>query len=67
VFPVRYDLDSYTPENGVVHSHCRKDIKFYIRVSVDTRGQHASPVKPSDSTSQSDSVVSRELTSEVGV
>jgi hypothetical protein len=30
VFPVRYGLDFYVPEDGVLHSHRRENLKSYI-------------------------------------
>jgi hypothetical protein len=27
VFPVRYDLDFYIPEDAILHSHCRENLK----------------------------------------
>jgi hypothetical protein len=29
VFPVRYELRFYIPEDGIIHSHCRDDLKSY--------------------------------------
>jgi hypothetical protein len=29
VFPVRYELDFNIPENGILHSHRRENLKFY--------------------------------------
>jgi hypothetical protein len=28
VFPVRYELRFYTPEDGILHSHLRKNLKY---------------------------------------
>jgi hypothetical protein len=28
--PVRYELGFYTPEEGIVHSHRRENLKSYI-------------------------------------
>jgi hypothetical protein len=30
MFPVRYELGFYIPENNVRHSHRRENLKFYI-------------------------------------
>jgi hypothetical protein len=30
VFPVRYELGFYIPEDGIFHSHRRKNVKSYI-------------------------------------
>jgi hypothetical protein len=30
VSPVRYELKSYNPEDGILHSHRREDLKSYI-------------------------------------
>jgi hypothetical protein len=30
VFPVRYELGFYIPEDGVLHCHCRKNFKSYF-------------------------------------
>jgi hypothetical protein len=31
VSPVRYELGSYISEDGIVHSHRRENLKFFIR------------------------------------
>jgi hypothetical protein len=33
VFPVKYDLDSYIPEDGILHSHRRENLKSYIALT----------------------------------
>jgi hypothetical protein len=30
VSPVKYELGFYIPEDGILHSHCRENIKSYI-------------------------------------
>jgi hypothetical protein len=30
VSPVRYELGFYTPEDGILHSHRRENLKSYI-------------------------------------
>jgi hypothetical protein len=30
VFPVRYELEFYIPEDGILHSHRRENLKSYI-------------------------------------
>jgi hypothetical protein len=39
VSPVKYELGFYIPEDDILHSHCRGNIKAYIRPAV---------LKPSD-------------------
>jgi hypothetical protein len=34
VSPVRYELVFYIPEDGVLHSHRRENLKSYIDLSV---------------------------------
>jgi hypothetical protein len=34
VFPVRYEMDFYIPEDGILHSHCGGNFKSYILASV---------------------------------
>jgi hypothetical protein len=29
VSPVKYELDFYIPEDGILHSHCRENLKSY--------------------------------------
>jgi hypothetical protein len=29
VFPVRYELGSYDPEDGILQSHCSENLKSY--------------------------------------
>jgi hypothetical protein len=31
--PVRYELDIYIPEDGILHSHRRGDLKYYIALT----------------------------------
>jgi hypothetical protein len=33
MFPVRYELRFYTPEDGISHSHSRENLKFYIALT----------------------------------
>jgi hypothetical protein len=33
VFPVRYELGFYIPENGILHSHSRENLKLYIALT----------------------------------
>jgi hypothetical protein len=33
VSPVRYELGFYIPEDGILHSHCRENLKSYIALS----------------------------------
>jgi hypothetical protein len=28
--PVKYELGSYIPEDDILHSHCRRNLKSYI-------------------------------------
>jgi hypothetical protein len=30
VSPVKYELGFYIPEDGILHSHCREDLKPYM-------------------------------------
>jgi hypothetical protein len=32
VFPVRYELGFYIPEDDILHSHRRENLKSYIRL-----------------------------------
>jgi hypothetical protein len=32
VFPVRYELRSYIPEDGILHSHRRENLKSYTEL-----------------------------------
>jgi hypothetical protein len=32
VSPVKYELDFYIPEDSILHSHRRENLKSYIRV-----------------------------------
>jgi hypothetical protein len=34
VLPVRYEVDLYIPEDGILHSHCRENLKSYIALTV---------------------------------
>jgi hypothetical protein len=31
--PVKYELDFYTPEDDILHSHCRENLKPYIALT----------------------------------
>jgi hypothetical protein len=31
--PVRYELDFYIPEDGILHSHSRENLKSYIELT----------------------------------
>jgi hypothetical protein len=31
--PVRYELVFYIPEDGILHSHGRENLKFYIELT----------------------------------
>jgi hypothetical protein len=33
VFPVRYDLSFYIPEEGILNSHRRENLKFYTALT----------------------------------
>jgi hypothetical protein len=33
VFPVRYELGSYIPEDGIFHSYLRENLKSYIALT----------------------------------
>jgi hypothetical protein len=33
VSPVKYELDFYIPEDGILHSHCRETLKSYIALT----------------------------------
>jgi hypothetical protein len=33
VLPVRYNLGFYIPEDGILHSHCRGNLKSYIALT----------------------------------
>jgi hypothetical protein len=47
VSPVRYELSTYIPENCILHSHCRENLKSYIALTGWTlqRRRDVSPVK----------------------
>jgi hypothetical protein len=47
VFPVRHELRFYIPENGILHSHCRENIKSYIALAswALKRRHNVSPVR----------------------
>jgi hypothetical protein len=32
MFPVRYELCFYTPEDGILHSHGRENLKFHTAI-----------------------------------
>jgi hypothetical protein len=33
MFPVRYELGFYIPEDDILHSHCRENLKSYIAIT----------------------------------
>jgi hypothetical protein len=33
VSPVKYELGFYIPEDDILHSHCREDLKSYIALT----------------------------------
>jgi hypothetical protein len=33
VSPLKYELEFYIPEDGVLHSHCRENLKSYIALT----------------------------------
>jgi hypothetical protein len=33
VFPARYELGSYIPEDRILHSHRRENLKYYIALT----------------------------------
>jgi hypothetical protein len=47
VSPVRYELGFYIPEDGILHSHRRENLKSYIALTGWTlqRRRNVSPVK----------------------
>jgi hypothetical protein len=47
VSPVRYELAFYIPEDDILHSHCRENLKCYITLTGWTlsRRRNVSPVK----------------------
>jgi hypothetical protein len=47
VSPVRYELGSYIPEDDILHSHRREDLKSYIALTGWTllRRRNVSPVQ----------------------
>jgi hypothetical protein len=47
VFPARYELGFYIPEDGIFHSHCRQYLKSYIALTglALWRRRNVSPVK----------------------
>jgi hypothetical protein len=47
VSPVRYDLGVYIPEDGILHSHRRENLKFYIALTgwALYRRRNVSPVR----------------------
>jgi hypothetical protein len=32
MYPVRYEVGFYIPEDGILHSHRRKNLKSYFRI-----------------------------------
>jgi hypothetical protein len=47
VSPVKYELGFYIPEDGILHIHCRENLKSYIALTGWTlqRRRNVSPVK----------------------
>jgi hypothetical protein len=47
VSPVKYELGFYIPEDGILHSHCRENLKSYIALTgwALWRRHNMSPVK----------------------
>jgi hypothetical protein len=47
VSPVKYDLGFYIPEDAILHSDCRENLKSYIALTDWTlqRRRNVSPVK----------------------
>jgi hypothetical protein len=47
VYPLRYELNFYIPEDDILHSHRRENLKFYIALTgrVLFRRRNVSPVK----------------------
>jgi hypothetical protein len=39
VFPVKYELGPYIPEDGILHSHRRENLKCYLHSFPDTDGK----------------------------
>jgi hypothetical protein len=33
MFPMTYEVGFYIPEDGILHSHCRENIKSYIALT----------------------------------
>jgi hypothetical protein len=33
VSPVKYELGFYMPEDGILHGHCRENLKSYIALT----------------------------------
>jgi hypothetical protein len=47
VFPLRYEVRSYIPEDGILHSHRRENLKSYIALTgwALWRRRNVSPVR----------------------
>jgi hypothetical protein len=45
VSPVRYELGSYVPEEGILHSHRRGNLKSYIALTSWALWRNVFPVK----------------------
>jgi hypothetical protein len=47
VYPVRYELGFYIPEDGILHSRRRENLKSYIALTglVSVAGRNVSPVR----------------------
>jgi hypothetical protein len=45
--PVKYELGSYIPEDGILHSHCRESLRSYVALPGSTLKlrRNVSPVK----------------------
>jgi hypothetical protein len=44
VSPVRYELDFYIPEDGILHSHRRENLKPYILIFMFLLTKNLSPI-----------------------
>jgi hypothetical protein len=50
VFPARYEMGSFMPEDGILHSHWRENLEYYIFSScLEFRTMVDNVRKPSDS------------------
>jgi hypothetical protein len=48
VSPVRYELGSHIPEDGILHSHRRENLKFFMGISRCISGIHLPKSKCKD-------------------